>query len=248
MLKHLELKPNKQGCKGNKITMTNKNKGMMKEFTQKDLASLANQLSCPSGTSGIEVGNKMHQTNISMTQKALEAAQILSNQVVLELGHGNAAHLEQILAKAQGVTYHGLDVSETMYEQAQKLNKEFVEVQKAKFSLYDGTNIPYDVATFDKIITVNTIYFWQQPAQLVRELYRVLKPQGSLSIAFAQKSSMESLPFTKYEFALYDTDTVTELLEKERFRVVNVVDQYEQINSKIEGLNERDFTVVTVQK
>ncbi len=228
--------------------MTNKNKGMKKEFTQTDLANLANQLSCPSGTSGIEVGNKMHQTNISMTMKALEAAQTLDNHTVLELGHGNAAHLEQILATAQGVTYHGLDVSETMYEQAQKLNQEFVEAQRAKFSLYDGTNIPYDVATFDKIITVNTIYFWQQPAQLVRELYRVLKPQGSLSIAFAQKSSMESLPFTKYEFALYDTDTVIQLLEKEMFRIVNVVDQYEQINSKIEGLNERDFTVVTAQK
>ncbi len=221
---------------------------MKKELTEQDLTQLASQLSCPSGTQGIEVGNKMHQTNISMTLKALEAAQIVTNEVVLELGHGNAAHLETILKTAERVTYVGLDVSSTMYEQAQELNQAFVQRQQATFALYDGTNIPYDAATFDKIITVNTIYFWQQPTQLAQELYRVLKPQGSLSIAFAQKSFMKSLPFTKYRFKLYDTQDVTQLLEKAGFEVVAIVDQHEQVEAKIDGINERDFTVVTMQK
>lgn len=221
---------------------------MKTELTEQDLTQLANQLSCPSGTQGVEMGNKMHQTNISMTLKALEAAQIATNEAVLELGHGNAAHLETILKTAEGVTYVGLDVSSTMYEQAQELNQAFVQNKQATFALYDGTSIPYDAATFDKIITVNTIYFWQQPAQLAQELCRVLKPQGSLSIAFAQKSFMKDLPFTKYKFRLYDTQDVVQLLEQAGFEVVAIVDEHEQVEAKIAGVSKRDFTVVTVQK
>lgn len=221
---------------------------MTKEPTEADLIELAAQLGCPSGENGMEVATEMNKTNISMTLKAIETLQIANGNAVLELGHGNAAHLGKILKAAQNVTYQGLDISELMNEEAQKLNDNFVQNKQASFTLYDGTNIPQADAAFDKVMTVNTIYFWQEPAKLLGELYRVLKPKGRLSIAFAQKESMEKLSFTKYGFNIYDTKKVEELVATTDFKIADVANQYEKVKSKLGKLVERHFTVITLEK
>ena len=221
---------------------------MEKQFTETQLAEVASQLSCPSGTGGVEMAGEMHKTNISMTLKAIETMTIADNDVFLELGHGNAAHLNKILEAAQNVSYQGLDISELMNEEAQKLNEKFVQNKQASFQLYDGTNLPYADATFSKIMTVNTLYFWQEPAKLLSELYRVLKPKGRLSIAFTQKESMERLPFTKYGFTMYDTEKVKGLVAATDFKIADIANQYEKVKSKLNKLTERNFTVITLEK
>lgn len=47
-----------------------------------------------------------------------------------------------------------------------------------RFELYDGSVFPFGDEGFDRLFTVNTIYFWEDPAHTLSEVHRVLKPGG----------------------------------------------------------------------
>lgn len=212
------------------------------------LQELASQLSCPKNEDGIEVANNMHEHNIGMTKKTIEALYIAKGDQILELGHGSCKHLPEILNKAENVSYDGLEVSTLMHQQAAQVNNSYTKANQAFFHLYNGQNIPFSDNTFNKILTVNTIYFWQNPETFIKEIYRVLKPDGLFSIGFADREFMESLPFTVYGFKLYDKEQLHALVAPSGFNVKNINPFIEKVASKTGDEVERLFYVAVLGK
>lgn len=206
------------------------------------------QLSCPKNAEGIEVANNMHENNIGMTRKAIEALSIANGDLILEIGHGNCRHLPEILNKAENTSYYGLEISELMHKQASKLNKAAIEANRASFHLYNGLQIPFAENTFSKILTVNTIYFWENPEEFIKEIYRVLKPNGLFAISFADKDFMESLPFTIYGFDLYSKEKLYALAEVANFKIKDISSFTEKIKSKTGDKVEKLFYVALLEK
>ncbi|MCC5905642.1 MAG: class I SAM-dependent methyltransferase [Balneolaceae bacterium] len=62
------------------------------------------------------------------------------------------------------IRYTGIDISKLMVEQASGINKEWIEERRADFILTDGKKIPFQNKQFDLVFSVNTIYFWEEPA------------------------------------------------------------------------------------
>lgn len=215
---------------------------------QKDLQELASQLSHPKGEKGIGIAEMMNATNIGMTLHAIAGLELSGNEKVLELGHGNAAHVRYVLDPHPAVHYDGLELSELMHAEAKKINSHFSDAQHASFHLYDGVKIPFPDNHFDRIFTVNTIYFWPDPPALLAELYRVLHSAGRLCITFAQESFMKQLPFTAYGFELYSTAKLEKLIAKSAFKIQKTESQTEQVRSKLGDLVDREFTTVTLCK
>lgn len=212
------------------------------------LQQLASQLSCPKNTEGIEVANNMHESNIRMTRAAINALKLANGDLILELGHGNCKHLPEILEKAERTSYYGLEISELMQKQATEANSVAMQANRASFHLYDGQKIPFSDNTFHKTLTVNTIYFWKDPEEFIKEIYRVLKPDGLLAISFADKNFMESLPFTAYGFDLYSKERIYALAEVAGFKVRDISSTTEKIRSKAGDEVERLFYVALLQK
>ncbi|MFN0254638.1 class I SAM-dependent methyltransferase [Pedobacter ureilyticus] len=212
------------------------------------LQQLASQLSCPKNTEGIEVANSMHESNIRMTRAAINALKLANGDLILELGHGNCKHLPEILEKAERTSYYGLEISELMQKQAAEVNKVAMQANRASFHLYDGQKIPFSDNTFHKTLTVNTIYFWKAPEEFIKEIYRVLKPDGLLAISFADKNFMESLPFTAYGFDLYSKERIYALAEVAGFKVRDISSTTEKIRSKAGDEVERLFYAALLQK
>lgn len=212
-------------------------------FTEEQLKEMAIQLSCPSGDNGVGVADMMHDTNFGMTKSTIDALKIIDNDSVLELGHGNGKHISTIIQGAPGVSYHGLEISELMKEEAAALH-----ITNSSFYSYDGENIPFEDGKFSKAMTVNTIYFWRNPTKLLNEVYRVLKPGGLFCITFAQKEFMEMLPFTQHGFNLYDNKKLEDLIEQSSFRLIGFRPHTEQVKSKADEMVERSYTVATLQK
>ena len=213
-----------------------------------DLKELAKQLGNPAGKIGIEVANMMNATNIGMTKHAIESLNLSKNDIVLELGHGNCGHLPFLMNQAENLKYFGLEISELMQTEAIKSNQNYIENNSAKFELYSGTEIPFDDAGFDKIFTVNTLYFWKNPDFLLNEIYRVLKPNNIFALTFADKSFMEKLPFTSFGFNLYNLKDAEELLQKNDFKIIESISQTEQVFSKTNEMVNRTFFTVLVRK
>lgn len=217
-------------------------------MNDQELNELAKQLRQPQADKGLQVADMMNKSNAGMIRHSIDLLQVKDHQQVLELGPGNAGHLEYLLKKRQSLRYHALDISELMIKEAERLNSERVEANEASFSLYDGMNIPFANDLFDRIFTVNTIYFWEEPAHLVTEIYRVLKSEGMLNITFAERKSMEKLPFVKFGFKLYDSEEATALLNAAGFAIHTIEKQTDTVTSKSGEQIEREFVTITAMK
>ncbi|WP_343587932.1 class I SAM-dependent methyltransferase [Flavobacterium sp.] len=213
-----------------------------------ELQAIASQLKHPSGEKGIEMGNMMNETNINMTKHSIQNLNISKENKILELGHGNAGHAEFLFEQADNLKYYGLEMSELMFKEARQINRNFVSQKQAFFSIYDGNKIPFEDESFDKIFTVNTIYFWEKPEDLLSEIYRVLKPNGNFCLTFAEEDFMKKLPFTQFEFELYSTNKVQKLIEKTAFQIVYTETQTEKVKSKTGELVDRAFTTIVLEK
>lgn len=215
---------------------------------QEELQAIASQLKLPTGEKGIEMGNMMNETNINMTRHSIQNLNISNENKILELGHGNAGHVEFLFEQAENLKYYGLEMSELMFQEARQTNRNFVSQKQAFFSLYDGNKIPFENDFFDKIFTVNTIYFWQKPEELLVEIYRVLKPNGNFCLTFAEEDFMKKLPFTQFEFELYSTEKAQELIKKSPFKIVYSETRTEKVKSKTGELVDRAFTTIVLEK
>ncbi|MFH6933643.1 class I SAM-dependent methyltransferase [Flavobacterium sp. FlaQc-30] len=215
---------------------------------QEELQAIASQLKLPTGEKGIEIGNMMNETNINMTRHSIQNLNISNEYKILELGHGNAGHVEFLFEQAENLKYYGLEMSELMFQEARQTNRNFVSQKQAFFSLYDGNKIAFENDFFDKIFTVNTIYFWQKPEELLAEIYRVLKPNGNFCLTFAEEDFMKQLPFTQFEFELYSTEKAQELIKKTPFKIVYTETQTEKVKSKTGELVDRAFTTIVLEK
>ena len=211
------------------------------------LKILAQNLAHPKGEKGIEIGKMMNATNIGMIVESINALTVEDGEKILEIGHGNAGHLKSFLKIAQDLQYTGIDISEKMHSEAKKLNQDFKD--QADFVLYEGEKIPFDDEVFDKIFTVNTVYFRKKPVEYLNEIYRVLKDSGTFVLTFGQRDFMETLPFTEYNFKLYSNDGMEELISKSHFKRMKISEKEEEIKSKTGNeLIKRKYTVLTIKK
>ncbi|BAP30732.1 SAM-dependent methyltransferase [Chryseobacterium sp. StRB126] len=214
---------------------------------KEELKILAQNLANPQGEKGVEIGEMMNATNIGMTLESIRTLLIEDDENILEIGHGNGDHVKNILSLATGLKYKGIDISETMHNEAKKLNKEFEN--KAEFVLYEGKKLPFHDQTFDKIFTVNTVYFWEEPVEFLNEVYRVLKDDGTFVLTFGQRDFMEKLPFTAYDFTLYNNDEMEELVSKSHFKRMKTSEKEEEIKSKTGNETiQRTYTILTIKK
>ncbi|WP_313376182.1 class I SAM-dependent methyltransferase [Chishuiella sp.] len=212
-----------------------------------DLQELARQLSCPSGDYGKEIGEIMNTNNFGMTKKTIDSLQLKNKDHLLELGHGNCKHLDYVLKQANFLSYIGLEVSELMKNNAQQNNSHFLNTD-IRFELFDGNKINFHEKRFDKIFTVNTLYFWEDPESFLKEIYRVLKFDGLFSLTFSTSSFMKTLPFTEFGFKLYSENEVINLLKMSNFKIEKIDCFIENVISKSGDEVERESINIVVSK
>lgn len=181
---------------------------------------LAAQLRCPSGASAARVARQMNESNGGVNRACIALLRVQRGERVLEIGPGNGAFVADIAGAAPDVSYAGLDLSEHMVHEAEDLNGELVAAGRAVFRHGSSDEIPFDTAAFDKALTVHTLYFWDEPDTHLREIRRVLKPDGLLCIGFGDREFMQDLPFVPYGFTLYDAAEAEALLAASGFRVL----------------------------
>ncbi|CAG5016680.1 hypothetical protein DYBT9275_05607 [Dyadobacter sp. CECT 9275] len=221
---------------------------MQKEWTESDLKEVARQLSNPEGDAGVKTGALMQVNNANMIQSTIMCLNMDDGDTVLEIGPGNAAHLKFLLSQADGLIYTGADISATMVQEAQWLNQDHILAGEASFRLTDGVTLPFPDHSFDKVFTVNTLYFWAEPLIYAKEIYRILKSGGLFGLTFADQDFMKDLPFTKYGFQLYSQEMAVGLLEKAGFEIESIIQQNENITGNQGMKVSRDFMIVLAGK
>lgn len=197
---------------------------------------IASQLRKPEGEMGKQVGEHMNTGNALINKWTIELLDVQPHDNILEIGMGNGAFVKEICSRNTNVGYLGIDYSPTMIQEAVKTNEALIKCNRAHFILADARDIPCVAHTFNKVFTVNTIYFWDDNISVLNEIKRVLKRGGKLVIAVRPKSVMNNYPFTKYGFNMFSKKDLTALLAGQGFTVTNVLERDEpeqDVNGKM---------------
>jgi len=173
-------------------------------MTEEELKEVAKQLAHPQGEFGTKVAELLNQNNRHMIRETIRAMHLQNGEKVLETGHASTGHLEYLMAQASKLTYSGVEVSALMQEAASCGNATWVESGQASFALFDGIHLSFPDNSFDKIFSVNTVFFWEKPAETFAELARVRNPGGRFCLCYGTAASLRQLPVTRHGFRLYE--------------------------------------------
>ncbi len=196
-------------------------------MSEEELQHMAAQLRQPAGEAGIKIGEWMNSGNLQMNQDTLKVLNPQNGEHILEIGMGNGFFVKEILQNKALTHYSGCDLSEEMVLQAKKLNQSFVDSEQAQFIQGNAAQLPFAENSFDKIFTVNTIYFWDNEKAVLDELKRVLKPGGSLLIALRPKHQMQQYPFIKYGFNTFSKEDLSALLTENGWKLLKLYENKE---------------------
>lgn len=193
-----------------------------------DTQTLASQLRHPSGEHASEVASNMNSANGQLNVKCIDLLNLQHSESLLEIGPGNGVFAADIVKRADNLSYTGIDWSADMVAEARHINEAIVNSGQASFYEGDSSQLNFDSNTFDKVLTVHTLYFWDKPDKHLAEIRRVMKPEGLLCLAFGDSSFMKDLPFVPYGFELYDKERACRLLDASRFNVLAIEQHREQ--------------------
>lgn len=196
----------------------------MDELLAKHLAA---QLRKPTGEEGIKTGEWMNKGNVYINEDTIAVVQPEAYDTILEAGMGNGFFVPKILALHPSIHYIGCDFSDIMVAEAERINESWIRNGQARFVLANMTTMPFDDAVFNKVFTINTIYFWEDAAAVLSEIKRVLHPAGKFILTLRPKHLMEKYPFTQYGFKMFSKEDVCALLQQNGFTIADVLEKQE---------------------
>jgi arsenite methyltransferase len=177
------------------------------------LAFLARQLRRPSGWFGRRVMASLLNTgNRDLLDSALEVAAPTPGKKVVDVGFGGGYALSRLAPLVSPERVAGVDISAAMISAVRSHSGDAYDLHLA-----DAVTLPFPDASFDVVLSVNTIYFWPDPARVLAEAKRVLKPGGRLVLGYRSRAVLRVNPVTWFGFRLYSDRRVETLLQEAGF-------------------------------
>jgi ubiquinone/menaquinone biosynthesis C-methylase UbiE len=128
-------------------------------------------------------GEEMESHHISITRQTLERMNLKPGDRVLDLGCGAgwASRLlaEQVAGGERPGKVIGLDVSDEMIRRARAHCKENDNIM---FVVGSAQELPWEENGFDKVLSVESFYYYGDQERALDELFRVMAPKGELFI------------------------------------------------------------------
>jgi ubiquinone/menaquinone biosynthesis C-methylase UbiE len=185
---------------------------------------LRSQFGSPSGLFGsLFVAPFLNLTNIGLIRASIELLEPEPDDRVLDIGFGGGYSLLALAEKLPIGRVVGVDHSRDMVDAAASLIRARKLQARIRVRRGNVVKLPFAASTFDRVLTVNTIYYWPDLRAALGEIGRVLKPGGRLAVAFRSPESLRLVTLAWDNFRRYETREVAEAMQKTGFRVSRVV-------------------------
>ena len=181
----------------------------------------------PQGEEGRLMLERMNDSHGAVTSWALEFFTFRGDEEVLDIGCGGGATLARLSEKITSGHLTGVDYSPVSVEMSGRTNRE--DVAAGKMRILEGSveHLPFADGMFDRIITVESFYFWPDPVANLREVRRVLKQGGTFLLVadIYQKEGLgeETLKNIRaYEMNNPTREEFREMLEQAGFSEIQI--------------------------
>ena len=195
----------------------------------------------PSGIFGrLFMSRIFDKGNLELNIFVKETLAIKKSDHVLEIGCGTGSLLKRIANELENGSIEGIDFSKTKVSLAKKKNKRHVLKKKAIIRLGNFDELRFENNSYDKIFSVNTIYFWNSPVSTISKAIDLLKADGMMVLGFHSKDEMERMDLDENIFQLYSPQDVINLLKTD-----NLLKEVEIFSKK--GQNKINYCAVGIK-
>ena len=200
---------------------------------------LAQQFRQPTGFLG-RLAGFFFRINLEGIEWTINLLAIQPSDHVLEIGFGPGHGIQQVARLAAQGRVAGVDFSETMLQQASRLNAAAIEAGRVELRLGDASVLPYPDNTFHRVFATNVVYFWKDPLANLQELRRVMKPGGRLALYVISKDDLIKFKVTQTGvYQLYTGEDLVRLLAQAGFHRARFVTKPERHRTGICALAEK---------
>lgn len=112
-----------------------------------------------------------------VVRQVIAAMQLRPGERVLDLGCGNGWATRLIAQANAGVQAIGIDASPKMIERAEALHSNTI---RARYEVCSFEALDFKDNHFDRVFSMEALYYASDLSQAIRECFRVLKPGGSI--------------------------------------------------------------------
>ena len=180
----------------------------------------------PTGFIGRYLMTKIfNEGNADLNSFVMDMLELQSSDKVLEIGFGTGKLINQMAAITTGGVVEGIDFSEVMLKQAGKVNRHNISHGKVRLQRGECKTLPYENESFNKLCSINTLYFWKDPDKYFLEMFRVIKPGGTIAIGFRDDKQMSNLNLSRDVFTTYSQIEVVSLLSNAGFSDARVAEK-----------------------
>lgn len=185
---------------------------------------LARQGRCPTGLLGAVVGRIMAHETARENAAAVDLLNLGSTDHVLEVGFGHGRTLGEIVNRVPRGFVAGVDASPDMLRLATRANRSAIAHGLLEVEEADSQALPFPDQHFDKLLSVHTLYFWNDPLIELREFRRVLRDSGRLVLGFKPKSQSTDAQFPAEVYTFRTVEEVRCLLAEADFSEVTATE------------------------
>ena len=185
---------------------------------------IASQLFAPSGIIGHFVLPGMwNKRNRALNDLVLKHLALQSQDRILEVGFGGGYLLSRIHSAVKEGLAAGVDLSSAMISHFKRQHRTSLREGRLVIGQVDGETLPFGSESFDKVCSVNTIFYLKDVPLAFSELHRVLVRKGKALICFTDKKDLEERPFSKHGLRLFEAREVRNLMSKAGFRDIQMI-------------------------
>ena len=136
----------------------------------------------PSGFFGRFILWDMNRHHSKLTDWGLSHVSIKKTDTILDVGCGGGRTISKLAEMASDGKVHGIDYSEESVTAAHRNNTRWIDI--GRVSIREGTvsQLAFDNNTFDLVTAIETHLFWPDLPNDFDEIFRVLRPLGTLLI------------------------------------------------------------------
>jgi SAM-dependent methyltransferase len=200
------------------------------DLSKLDVETRARQLGKLEGEVGLAMAESLNIKNANAYEFAFRSLSLRRSDRILEIGFGNGHLISRLLTLAEDLSYVGIDISETMVSEAIAFNKGVsLDVRVGSSSA-----IPFSPGEFDRVLAINTIYFWSDPSRDLAEIRRVLRPNGKLVLGAFDPAGTRTNPVFAYGFKFYETEELSQMLKAAGFLRV-AIEVFNEVRQATDG-------------
>lgn len=178
----------------------------------------------PVGELGHQILDRMNESHESMAQWGVGHFEVADDAKILDIGCGGGRNIQRFAAQiSEKGRVVGIDYSEVSVEKSIQLNRKAIDRGIVNVIQASVSDMPFYDETFDMATCFETIYFWPDFINDLKEVKRVLKPDGFIFIcneAVYREGEMEKYDdlVELLDMKIYSEDVLKQSLETAGFK------------------------------